>query len=106
MTRSRSIATILISFAFAAPAFADPQTYSLHVTPETVEWGHYDPAANPVLSIHSGDTVVFDTVLTNSPTGLEKNGVPPDQVEKSLRDVFDHVALTDRGPGGHVLTGP
>ena len=30
--------------------------------------------------------------------------MPPDQVEQSLRDVFDHV--TDRGPGGHILTGP
>jgi len=45
-------------------------------------------------------------VLTNSPTGLEKNGVPPDQVEASLRDVFDHVPAADRGPGGHILTGP
>ena len=106
MTRTRLIATTLISLAISAPAFAEPQTYSLHVTPETVEWGHYDPAAKPVLTIHSGDTVIFDTVLTNSPTGLEKNGVPPDQVEKSLRDVFDHVSAADRGPGGHVLTGP
>jgi hypothetical protein len=29
-----------------------------------------------VLRIHSGDTVIFDTLLTNSPAGLERNGVP------------------------------
>jgi acetamidase/formamidase len=101
---SRLAFLALAGLAVAASADAAPQTYSLHVTPQTVVWGNYDASAKPVLRIHSGDTVIFDTVLTNSPTGLEKNGVPPDQVEKSLRDVFDHV--TDRGPGGHILTGP
>ncbi|MGD0866642.1 MAG: acetamidase/formamidase family protein [Rhizomicrobium sp.] len=99
--------SIVLGFAGSVIASDDqdgPHTYTLKVTPRTVVWGNYDATANPVLRIHSGDTVIFDTVLTNSPTGLERNGVPPDQVEKSLRDVFDHV--TDRGPGGHILTGP
>ncbi len=87
-----------------AAAQGAPHTYTLKATPQTVAWGNYNAAATPVLHIHSGDTVIFDTLLTNSPTGLERNGVPPDQVEQSLRDVFDHV--TDRGPGGHILTGP
>ncbi len=90
--------------ALASIANAGPQTYTLKVTPETVAWGNYNSATKPVLRIHSGDTVIFDTLLTNSPQGLEKNGVPPAQVEQSLRDVYDHV--TDRGPGGHILTGP
>jgi acetamidase/formamidase len=102
MIRFRLLALTLVALALAAPAHAE--TYTLHVTPETVVWGNYDASHKPALRIHSGDTVIFDTLLTNSPTGLEKNGVPPDQVEKSLRDVFDHV--TDRGPGGHILTGP
>ena len=99
-----SIALGLVGSVIASNAQDGPQTYTLKVTPQTVVWGNYDAAAKPVLRIHSGDTVIFDTVLTNSPTGLERNGVPPDQVEKSLRDVFDHV--TDRGPGGHRLPGP
>jgi acetamidase/formamidase len=82
------------------------ETFTLKVTPQTVAWGNYDAAAKPVLRIHSGDTVIFETLLTNSPTGLERNGVPAEQVEKSLRDVFEHVPLSDRGPGGHILTGP
>jgi acetamidase/formamidase len=85
---------------------ASAETFSLKVSPDTVAWGNYDAAAKPVLHIHSGDTVIFETLLTNSPTGLERSGVAPDQVEKSLREVFDHVALPDRGPGGHILTGP
>src|SRR6201999_2260649 len=45
-------------------------------------------------------------LLTSSPTALEKGGLPPDQVEASLREVFDKVPQSARGPGGHILTGP
>jgi acetamidase/formamidase len=100
---SALLGVAVLAFA-AGAAQAQPQTYTLKVTPETVAWGNYNAAAKPVLRIRSGDTVIFDTVLTNSPTGLERNGVPPAQVEQNLRDVYDHV--TDRGPGGHILTGP
>ena len=82
------------------------RTYTLQVTPSTVAWGNYDAAAKPALTIRSGDTVVVHTLLTNSPAGLESNGVPPDQVEASLRDVFANVPASARGPGGHILTGP
>jgi acetamidase/formamidase len=81
-----------------------PRNYTLKATPTTVAWGYYDAAAPPVLRIHSGDTVVFETLLTNSPEGLEKAGLPPDQVQQSLRDVFTNV--TNKGPGGHILNGP
>ena len=80
------------------------QTYILKATPQTVAWGNYNAAANPVLTIKSGDTVVFDTLITSNPTSLEKAGVAPDQVEQSLRDIVQNV--TDKGPGGHILTGP
>lgn len=83
---------------------AGPQTYNLAATPKTVAWGYYDAGATPVLHVRSGDTVVFDTLLTNSPTGLEKAGLPPEQVQQSLRDVYKEV--TNKGPGGHILTGP
>jgi acetamidase/formamidase len=57
-----------------------------------------------VLHIHSGDTVEFETLITNSPAGLEKAGVPPEQVQQSLRDIYQNV--TNKGPGGHILNGP
>ncbi|HZZ67985.1 MAG TPA: acetamidase/formamidase family protein [Phenylobacterium sp.] len=90
----------------AAAAHAQSQTYTLKVTPATVAWGNYDAAAKPVLTIKSGDTVTVDTVLTNSPTGLKANGVPDDQIQASLKDVFANVPASARGPGGHILTGP
>src|SRR5947207_10012189 len=79
-------------------------TYTLKATPKTVAWGYYDAKAEPVLRIQTGDTVVFETLITNSPTGLEKAGVPPDQVQQSLRDITKGV--TNKGPGGHILNGP
>jgi acetamidase/formamidase len=86
------------------PVITTQQKYTLKATPTTVAWGYYDAAAAPVLHIHSGDTVEFDTLITNSPTGLEKAGLAPDQVQQSLREIYDKV--TNKGPGGHILTGP
>src|SRR6516225_4038830 len=105
-----SLFLLAASFAFAqgpaqpAPVSTGPQTYTLPATPKTVAWGYYDAAAAPVLHIRSGDTVVFDTMITNSPTGLERAGLPPDQVQQNLRDIYKEV--TNKGPGGHILNGP
>jgi acetamidase/formamidase len=85
-------------------ANAQQATYTLKATPKTVAWGYYDAKAEPVLRVKSGDTVEIQTLITNSPKGLEKAGLPPDQVEQSLRDITDQVK--DKGPGGHILTGP
>ncbi len=91
-----------LALLIGGPAMAE--TYDLPATPSTVAWGNYDAAHAPALTVKSGDTVVVHTLLTNSPTGLERNGVPADQVEASLRAVY--AGVTDRGPGGHILTGP
>jgi len=79
-------------------------TYTLSATPKAVAWGYYDAAATPVLHIQSGDTVTFETLITNSPSGLEKAGVAPDQVQQNLRDIYKEI--TTHGPGGHILNGP
>jgi acetamidase/formamidase len=110
----RKLATLLTcSLALLAPTWMEgqqpgdnpgPKTHHLPVTPKTVTWGYYDAAREPVLRIKSGDIVEVDTLLTNSPEGLERAFVPPDEVEKALRDVFKEVK--DKGPGGHILTGP
>jgi acetamidase/formamidase len=94
---------------FAAVLLAGPAmaaSYDLQATPQTVAWGNYDPAGKPVLTVKSGDIVVVHTLLTNSPTGLERAGVAPADVEASLRAVFAGVPASARGPGGHILTGP
>jgi len=101
-------ARFALACALLAPAVSaqptTPRTHRLDPTPTTVAWGHYDAAAKPALRIASGDTVVVRTLLTSSPERLEKAGVAPADVEPALRDIYKSV--TDKGPGGHILTGP
>ena len=95
---------LLAALVVSTPALAD--THELQATPQTVAWGHYDATDKPVLTIRSGDTVIIHTLLTNSPTGLEKAGVAPSDIEPALRAVYNGVPGSARGPGGHILTGP
>ncbi|HEV2420794.1 MAG TPA: acetamidase/formamidase family protein [Candidatus Acidoferrales bacterium] len=91
-------------FAQTDSAAGQHATYQLKPTPKTVTWGYYSADAPPALRIHSGDTVEIQTLLTSSPKRLAEAGVPANEIEQSLRDIFDQVK--DRGPGGHILTGP
>ena len=95
---------LLSTTASAVPAQSRPHFHHLAATPETVAWGYYSAAAKPVLRVQSGDTVEVETLITNSPQGLERAGLPPNEVQQSLRDITSTV--TDKGPGGHILTGP
>jgi acetamidase/formamidase len=95
-------ALLLLAALGATPALA--KSYELPASPTTVAWGHYDATARPVLTIKSGDSVVMHTLITSSPERLEAAGVAAKDVEQSLRDITAHV--TDKGPGGHILTGP
>src|SRR5271155_3991032 len=79
--------------------------YTLKPTPQTVAWGYYWPAAKPVLTVKSGDTVEIQTVSGN-PERLEQSGVPEDQVQPALRTIYKEIPKEQRGPGGHLLTGP
>ena len=103
-TAARTASLVWIASLGAAAQSSTTPTYTLKPTPGTIEWGHYDANATPVLRIKSGDTVQIQTLLTNQPKPLEAAGVPPNEVEQSLRDIVDQVK--DRGPGGHILTGP
>jgi acetamidase/formamidase len=82
------------------------QVHRLEATPATVAYGYYWSEARPALRIPSGDIVDVDTLLTNTPAGLERAGVPAAKVEPSLRSVVTDVTGDRRGPGGHILTGP
>ena len=78
--------------------------HRLDPSPATVAWGHYDAAVKPVLHVQSGDTVVVRTLITSTPERLEKAGVAPADIEPALREIVKTV--TNKGPGGHILTGP
>ena len=94
---------IALLLLLAAPAAAQ---HDLPATPQTVVWGRYDYHAKPALTVRSGETVTVHTLLTNSPEGLAKAGVAPGEIEPALRAVYAGVPASERGPGGHILTGP
>ena len=96
---------ILMGSASSAQQAKTPKAYSLKPTPKTVAWGYYDASTPPVLRVQSGDTVEVQTLPAGvSPAQLEAAGVPAEQVEQSFRDIWKEV--TNKGPGGHILTGP
>src|SRR5882757_2495871 len=97
----------VIALSLAAQALAHPpKTHRLEATPATVAYGYYWADAPPVLRIDSGDIIDVDTLLTNTPTGLAKAGVPDDKIQASLKAVVTEVTGDRKGPGGHILTGP
>jgi acetamidase/formamidase len=96
-----------IALAASWPAAAHPpKTYRLEATPSTIAYGYYWSEAPAVLHIDSGDIIDVDTLLTNTPAGLAKAGVPDDQIQSSLKAIVSEVTGDRRGPGGHILTGP
>jgi acetamidase/formamidase len=99
-----SVLTVL-ALAFTSAVAAD-RVHRLEATPATVAYGFYWSDAKPVIRIASGDIVDVDTLLTNTPAGLERAGVPPEKVQPSLRAVVSEVTGDRKGPGGHILTGP
>ena len=92
--------------ALAAESAPGPRTHRLEATPTTVAYGYYWSQAAPVLRIASGDIIDVDTLLTNTPTGLAKAGVPEAKIQPSLKAIVAEVTGERRGPGGHILTGP
>jgi acetamidase/formamidase len=83
---------------------ANGADYQLKATPGTVVWGYYWSAAKPVLRIKSGDRVEIQTLVTNSPERLDAAGVKAEDIEAELKAIYAEVK--EKGPGGHILTGP
>jgi acetamidase/formamidase len=101
------IAGALITAATAAfAAGPSPKVHRLEATPTTVAYGYYWADAAPVLRIDSGDIIDVDTLLTNTPAGLAKAGLPEEKIQASLKAVVAEVSGEHKGPGGHILTGP
>ncbi len=98
------MARLLLFCLIAAVPWCNAANFELKAGPGTVVWGYYAASAKPVLRVHSGDVVRMETVSTGSPARYEALGVPPDQIPESFRAIYKDV--TDRGPGGHILTGP
>jgi acetamidase/formamidase len=79
---------------------------TLLATPTTVAWGYYSAKAKPVLTVHSGDTVKIQTLSTcGAAERLKDEGVAPADIPQYVTDLYAAKDI-DKGPGGHILTGP
>ena len=92
--------------ALALSSLVRAEHFELKATPKTVVWGNYAASNPPILRIKSGDTVRIETISTGSPSRFEASGVPAKDIPQNMRDIFDQYPKENRGPGGHVLTGP
>jgi acetamidase/formamidase len=90
-------------FILTMPSYA--QTVTLPASPSTVVWGYYSAKAKPALTVHSGDTVRIQTLSTcGSTERLVGDGVAAADIPSYNADIYREVK--DKGPGGHILTGP
>jgi acetamidase/formamidase len=100
---NKTILSACLGLAACAPAFA--AEHALLATPQTVAWGYYSGQSKPVLTVHSGDTVRMQTLSTcGSPERMIANGVKPEDIPPYTAPIYKEV--TEKGPGGHILTGP
>ena len=94
---------MVLAALLGAAGTAYAAEYKLKAGPGTIVWGYYSAASKPVLRVSSGDVVEIQTVSGN-PARLEEAGLAPGKIEPELRAIYKEV--TDKGPGGHLLTGP
>jgi acetamidase/formamidase len=100
-----SFAGLLLLIGGSMQGIAEGAEFTLMPSPQTVHIGHFAANLKPVLSINSGDTVTIETSSLLAPEVVDQSGVvPPSAIPQYQRDIFRDVK--DRGPAGHVLTGP
>ncbi|HEY1308670.1 MAG TPA: acetamidase/formamidase family protein [Vicinamibacterales bacterium] len=97
---------LIIVAALSSGRAQTSRTHRLEATPATIAYGYYWADAKPVLRVASGDIIDVDTLLTNTPAGLQRAGVPDEKIQPSLKAIVEEVTGDRRGPGGHILTGP
>jgi acetamidase/formamidase len=100
-------AALCAAVSLLAPLAVAQQTHTLLATPTTVAWGYYWSDAKPVLTVKSGDTVVMQTLSTcGPPARLIPRGIAAADIPPYVGEIYDKVPQSERGPGGHILTGP
>ncbi len=72
----------------------------LTATPETCYWGYLDSNLPTVMHVDSGTEITIEAVTHHS-------GDAPDLLmDDGVRAIWDGIAVAERGPGPHILTGP
>lgn len=96
---------LVVPFLFVGLVTAQTTVKTLPASPSTVAWGYYWSKAKPVLTVNSGDVVRMQTLSTcGSTERLESEGVAAADIPAYNAEIYNQVK--DKGPGGHILTGP
>lgn len=96
-----------LCFLAASAATLSASDYTVPATSKTVEWGHYAANAMPAITVHSGDTVTMQTLSTCGPNErMIKEGIKPEDIPAYNEEVYKNYPTAEKGPGGHILTGP
>ena len=80
--------------------------HTLLATSKTVSWGHYG-GEKAAITVKSGETVKIQTLSTCGPSDrLVERGVKAQDIPAYNDEVYKNYPAADKGPGGHILTGP
>ena len=80
--------------------------HTLLATSKTVSWGHYG-LEKAAITVKSGETVKIQTLSTCGPSDrLVERGVKAQDIPAYNDEVYKNYPAADKGPGGHILTGP
>jgi len=93
----------LLILALWVSLSAAPAQQTLHVTPASIEWGHFASDIQPALTVKPGEVVTIDTIC-GTPETLDRLGEPNDDPLPEMKRMY--AEIKDRGPGPHFLTGP
>src|ERR1700733_1679998 len=98
---------VSLSVLVCSAALVSAQDHTVLATPATVEWGHYAADAKPAITVHSGDTVKMQTLSTcGSPERQISRGIRAESIPGYTAPIYEKYPDMDKGPGGHILTGP
>ncbi len=102
---NKCVALAVVAFLTPYQAATQGGPVKLDASPTTVAWGYYWAKAKPVLTVHSGDVVQIQTESTcGSTEKMIGEGVAAKDIPSYNADIYREVK--DKGPGGHILTGP
>src|ERR1700754_3223318 len=97
---------LALGLVLSASTLSLAEDHVLLATPTTVEWGHY-AVGKPAITVHSGDTVKIQTLSTCGPTErLIARGIKAEDIPAYNDEVYKGYPEKEKGPGGHILTGP
>jgi acetamidase/formamidase len=114
----RTLAAAMVAAAIGLQAAAPSETPTIQVrsTPENVVLGVFPIDRAPVAKVAPGTVVRIDTLSQRGATQQEdpvaflgKFGVRPDEILQDVKDLWaarNAKPPTERGGGGHILTGP